>query len=557
MRTKSSNKTTRRSSTPSSKSESPFSSSPKVTCGEWSISGLTPDPSEEVETELDDNALVKSNRFYRKIEFMGFSEIWKKIMDVTSLTSLTLFNRGVNSIGSNDEIKALFPNVSQLSIEINLLESWEKVFALSEQLPRLTVLDLNFNVLHFKHELTQFLNDFDAVTSQIGRPLARRLSEEIEPRPLPPLGREIEGITFDNLKVLSLKSCKMTFGRLMLIKAGFPQLEEIVLSQNACVDFESIEINETDFRQLKSMDLSMNRINSSHPIQLLNKFPSLENLNLTGNLLTDISNVSQLGRLKGLNLHQNQIKEVSFVNDLAKLTCVESLRITENVVLDLHDTVHVKYLAIASLANIKISNGTPLKPFEIKDCQIYYWKNAYHEYFTSNDKTHHNFIFSKFYKWARKTYAMFDYYLMKYESAYDCSKQMDYKRFVDMADEDLDRETKLIEDAMKSGQKGKAEASKKAKKKVEKKGKSPLCMIKFENPFQNVWKKIPFKVKMNFVLNFVKTKYKVKNKDDIKLVIFEYEKSSGFSLTLPIEDYNKTLGDYTDKESVTIQVNIK
>lgn len=130
---------------------------------------LSADPNEEVETELDDNALVKSNKYYRRIEFLGFSEIWKKIMDVTSLTSLTLFNRGVNSIGSNNEIQVLFPNVSQLSIEINLLESWEKIFALSAQLPKLTVLDLNFNVIHFKRELLQFSNNFNAIASEIGK----------------------------------------------------------------------------------------------------------------------------------------------------------------------------------------------------------------------------------------------------------------------------------------------------------------------------------------------------------------------------------------------------
>lgn len=98
---------------------------------------------------------------------MGFSEVWKKIMDVTSLTSLTLFNRGVNSVGANDEIKILFPNVSQLSIEVNLLESWEKVFQLSEQLPKLTVLDLNFNVIHFNSEKLQMLNDFLSVAPNL------------------------------------------------------------------------------------------------------------------------------------------------------------------------------------------------------------------------------------------------------------------------------------------------------------------------------------------------------------------------------------------------------
>lgn len=130
-------------------------------------SGETP-----VETELDDNALVKSNKFYRRIEFMGFSEIWKKIMDVTHLQHLTLFNRGVNSLGTRNEIRALFPNLTQLSLEISLISTWEQVFRLSEQLPNLKLLDLNYNCFYFLSEKTQFLNEFEQVKDPQSRPTA-------------------------------------------------------------------------------------------------------------------------------------------------------------------------------------------------------------------------------------------------------------------------------------------------------------------------------------------------------------------------------------------------
>lgn len=126
---------------------------------------LIKDDDEPVETELDENALVKSNKYYRRIEFLGFSKIWKKIMNVTSLAQLTLFNRGVNSLGEHNEIQKLFPNVTQLSLEINLLNSWEKVFGLAEELPDLNILDLNFNHYAFKTEQIQNLNDFNEITS--------------------------------------------------------------------------------------------------------------------------------------------------------------------------------------------------------------------------------------------------------------------------------------------------------------------------------------------------------------------------------------------------------
>jgi hypothetical protein len=104
---------------------------------------------------------VKSNKFYRKIEFLGFSEIWKKIMDVNHLSHLTLFNRGVNKFGENNEILVLFPNITQLCLEISLISSWEQIFKLSKQVPNLKLLDLNYNSFLFSTEKIQLINKFN------------------------------------------------------------------------------------------------------------------------------------------------------------------------------------------------------------------------------------------------------------------------------------------------------------------------------------------------------------------------------------------------------------
>lgn len=111
---------------------------------------------------------MKSNKFYRRIEFLGFSEIWKQIMDVTHLTHLTLFNRGVNSLGSNNELQTVFPNLEHLSMEINLISSWRQIFELSNQFSKIKILDLNFNSFKFDAELIESLNHFDQINSSNG-----------------------------------------------------------------------------------------------------------------------------------------------------------------------------------------------------------------------------------------------------------------------------------------------------------------------------------------------------------------------------------------------------
>lgn len=81
-------------------------------------------------------------------------------MDVTHLRQLTLFNRGVVSLGHPSELPTLFPNIRNLSLEINMIPTWEKIFDLSNRLPHLRVLDLNYNSFYFDSDTIQARRDF-------------------------------------------------------------------------------------------------------------------------------------------------------------------------------------------------------------------------------------------------------------------------------------------------------------------------------------------------------------------------------------------------------------
>lgn len=484
-----------------------------------------------IETELDENALVKSNKYYRKIEFLGFSDVWKKIMDVENLTHITLFNEGMNSFGKFNELPILFSKVIQLSLEINLISSWSDMLQLSHLLPNLEILDLNFNFLHFDFEIENYKNHFDNLTQNTQKEIKTSF-----PSSLPNLST----LNFNKLRILSLKSCNMNFERLSLLKDSLPNIEELGLSKNFCTDFNNLKINpETDFCKLRMLDLSENQISNFDALNKLSLFKNLEILNLTQNKLSCVEQLACLNNLQSLNMERNELNDLNFVQFLCKFENLKNLRISGNLVLEKFGDVHVKYVCIASLNKIEIMNGTKLKPFEIKDCRIYYWKNTFHEFFEKFDCNHKNFIFSEYLHWAKGMYPKIIQYIQDYEVPYESIHQPDYQSILYLDNNALIAQTQAIKENLENIKIKKTISSKvdKNTNKIEmldflnnsysnKDKKNMFCEMCFEYNGSNLVKKIPFKVPFNFIFTFIHKKLKVPKSNNLELK-FYYNGNNG------------------------------
>ena len=146
---------------------------------------------------------------------------------------------------------------------------------------------------------------------------------------------------------------------------------------------------------------------------------------------------------------------------------------------------------------------------------------------------------------------MFDFYLLKFDTPYECKEQKDFKRFLGMSEEELKKETLLAREQTKINaeqERQKREAMLKKKKESE----GLFLTIRFEYQADVFIKKIPKKVPMSFVLNLVKSKFKLKNKGDIKMkmIISEF----GIKSAKVISDYSAKVGTFTDERYVVVQV---
>ncbi|RYG20616.1 MAG: hypothetical protein EOO07_04530, partial [Chitinophagaceae bacterium] len=77
--------------------------------------------SKGVVVEYDEEAYFETVRkFKKKVEFLGFDKIWKKINDLQHLKEISLPSCRVSDIGPDGSLQQLLPNLQILSLEDNL-----------------------------------------------------------------------------------------------------------------------------------------------------------------------------------------------------------------------------------------------------------------------------------------------------------------------------------------------------------------------------------------------------------------------------------------------------
>jgi internalin A len=121
---------------------------------------------------------------------------------------------------------------------------------------------------------------------------------------------QLTSADFKDIKALDFKSKKLTDIAGLELCAD---LEELNLYGNYLTDISQL----SNLRKLRVLDLSFDKVENLEP---LSNLPSLEELNLYGNKVTDITPLLKLSKLKKLNLSNNNIIDFTPVSQMTSLT---------------------------------------------------------------------------------------------------------------------------------------------------------------------------------------------------------------------------------------------
>ena len=354
-----------------------------------------------VQIEYDEEAYFETVRkFKKKVEFLGFDKIWKKINDLKHIKELSLPDCKISDIGPDGSLQQLLPNVSTLSLEANLLFDWNQVFLIGRELKNLEELAISSNRLTLPDEDVRKINKIvinsnDTIINE------------------PPLG------VFDNLKTIILISMKLTWKRFNLLAPIFFNVENLVLCYNKMNDFENFEFSGTDFKNLKFLNMEGNELETFEGVMKFSTAPKLEKLTLSLNKMKDLGKVSGFESLLTLIIEENDVSDFYIFSQMNMFPKLENIRITKNPLSTKHNVLHTRQRAIGEISTLKVINGSELKKYERKDCEIYYLRNTFHEYFEKSGQTAYDYDFAQYSAYCASEHPRIPELIKKYGNPYD------------------------------------------------------------------------------------------------------------------------------------------
>ncbi|XP_070524067.1 tubulin-specific chaperone E-like isoform X2 [Cardiocondyla obscurior] len=278
------------------------------------------------------------------LELVGFSKVNKKQSKFNELKIVWLREQCVSSAGEPQKLEELCPNLEELDLSRNLINSWKIVADICSQLHFLIRLNVSENYLPME-DVTLLKNIFPTV------------------------------------KHLTIARMNYNWSDIRHCISMFPSVEELSVSFNIVTTIEDIMAN-TNFMKIITLILEGNLISNWDEILKLGTLPCLEYLNLNLNkinkirfpLSTSTDKTALFPTLRQLHISENHISEWQSISELDKLLNLEDLKFRENPILKNESVETARQLIIARIAKLKILNGTEILHDERRGAEYDYLK---------------------------------------------------------------------------------------------------------------------------------------------------------------------------------------
>ncbi|XP_066585761.1 tubulin-specific chaperone E [Prorops nasuta] len=277
------------------------------------------------------------------LELVGLSKVNKKQSKFDELEVVCIREQHISHTGKFGELKDLCPNIKELDISKNLINSWSIIESICFQLHFLSQLNVSENQLP-----TGNLSEF--------------------------------GDKFKSMKCLTMNKMNYNWEDIENCIIMFPSIQELFISFNIISII--LEPQNKNWCQLRSLALEGNLIKSSNDILKLGLLPCLEYVNLNSNQIEKIyfPNINPSGKteffpaLKRLHLCDNKISEWQSVSELEKITNLQELKFKGNPVVENESMENARELIIAKISNLKFLNGTEILRDERRGAEYDYLK---------------------------------------------------------------------------------------------------------------------------------------------------------------------------------------
>lgn len=275
------------------------------------------------------------------LELVGFEKVGRKQSNLRELSIAVLDHLCIDH--SKHDLGEVCPNIEELDLSSNLLNSWVGIAAITSQLPRLAVLNVSDNKLAIPEN-----------------PLSLKAA-------------------FSNLTQLQMSHMDYTWGTIVQASAMWPRIEVLAVPNNniKCLEFMDSDV----FNQLRVLNLEGNHIEYWEEVNKLGQLPNLEQLSLYGCGLRNIQvKEKSFSRLSKLSLSNNRITQWEHISELDKLPMLVDLKLCSNQGFEVYSQETFSHGIIARIGNLQIINGSQISSVDRRGAELDYLKQNGNEY---------------------------------------------------------------------------------------------------------------------------------------------------------------------------------
>ncbi|XP_071962848.1 tubulin-specific chaperone E-like [Antedon mediterranea] len=278
------------------------------------------------------------------VEMVGAKSIVQRQSNFARLKNAVLRDLKINRCNEGSVVRQLIPNVTEIDLSKNLINSLEEVAMLANQLQNLQDLKLSEN----------------------------RFSLPKDPRSL--------RSSFINLQNVFLNYVNFTWEEIEFCVPMWPKLRQLHICFNNITTINKFDIEL--LQNLELLNLEGNKISDWNDVLHFAKLPRLEMLILNKNMLTQVAfnDVGPDGKtesfpsLKSISLTDNLLSDWQSINELEKLKSLEDTRTKKNPFCQQEKLLDTRQIIIGKIGNLKRCNNALVSGMERRGAELDYLK---------------------------------------------------------------------------------------------------------------------------------------------------------------------------------------
>jgi hypothetical protein len=272
------------------------------------------------------------------------------------LNCINLSYNTVSSVSTISKLTQMFPLISELDLENNLLNSWSQIFTVLNELKNIKILNVSNNIL----------------------PIPETSSNPVQ--------------VYSNVNHLVLNRMNYTWADVQVVLKYFPRVVELKVCFNQIGPIESVSSDLCE--HLKILDLESNAINEWRNVLKLGDLKLLEILWANNVGISEIyfpevveNKTKPFPSLVWLSLMNNKIADWHSVNELNKLPKLKEISFKSNPLNASEPGSDIRGMFMAKIKRLECFNRTKLEINEKKGAEIDYLKRFGAEWFEICDES--------------------------------------------------------------------------------------------------------------------------------------------------------------------------